>query len=689
MSWLVRSDTLRLPVGFDSLARLRFPLCVFFAYWAGAELAFFIGTLSDKVFAPFWPPNIVLLCALLYAPHRKWECLLAAFLAHALAEMGVGMPALQLVVAFATNWAFARLSAMTLEALSVKPPWFDSFRKAVIFVVFVGFLWPSFVAFGGAFVPILGGGSLDRYWDFWLQWCASNVLGSMTLGPIALILVSDGLKTFNTGNKLRQGEAVIVAVVLVGACEFSFQATSGFPKGGFLPSLLYAPIPLLAWSAARFGTKGASTAILFLAFFFIWRTLNGESIFLTDNREHNVLALQLFLVSLAVPALLLGASRDIGANSEQRLRDDEESMEFVAAAVDIGFWRYNLDTRSLWTTDHCRTMFAIDKLAVTPADFISKVHADDRRLVEEIMTSDTYNLDAPSSEFRVAASKDKIKWMLANSHARSRSNGDVPEISGFFRDITAFKNAEAERELQSNELAHLMRVSQVGELSGGLAHELTQPLTSILANAEAAREMLKSEKPDFAEIANALDDIVQEDNRAGDVISRLRALLKTGETSVALIDINELVKAALQLLRNELTSRHIKTEIALLNKAVIVSGDPVQLQQVVVNLVMNAIDAVSNVSRHRRHILVKTECLNDDMVDVTVRDNGTGLDIPAHRQVFEPFFTTKERGLGLGLYISSMIIKRYGGSMSLDGNSDGGATACFRLPIYRVKGRVS
>jgi C4-dicarboxylate-specific signal transduction histidine kinase len=305
------------------------------------------------------------------------------------------------------------------------------------------------------------------------------------------------------------------------------------------------------------------------------------------------------------------------------------------------------------------------------------------------MTSETSNRDTPSSKFRIAASNGKIKWMLANSRARCGSNGDVLEISGFFRDVTALRNADAEREQQAKELAHLMRVSQVGELSGGLAHELTQPLTSILANAEAAQTMLKSEKPDLAEIANALDDIVQEDNRAGDVIARLRALLRTGEASVELIDINELVRDALQLVRTELTSRHIKIEIVIPKEAVTVSADPIQLQQVVVNLVMNAIDAVSNVSRHRRHVLVKTEYLGDDMIEVTVRDNGTGLDISAHRQVFEPFFTTKERGLGLGLYISSMIIKRHGGSMSLDGNLDGGATACFRLPIHRVKGRVS
>ena len=333
-------------------------------------------------------------------------------------------------------------------------------------------------------------------------------------------------------------------------------------------------------------------------------------------------------------------------------------------------------------------MFGIENVEVTPDDFCARVHTDERQLVEMMMVSATSGLDANSAEFRISLPTGQSKWVLGKSHVRRRPDGAF-DINGFFRDITALKDSETERELHARELTHLVRVSQVGELSGGLAHELTQPLTAILSNAEAARAMLQAEKPDIAELTNTLDDIIREDTRAGEVIHRLRALLKNGEGHFELIDINELIAATLKLLRSELIARRIKTEIAILNEPTIVSGDPIQLQQVVVNLVMNAIDAVNEVSPYRRHILVKTERVSDTEAEVSVKDNGMGLNGCDQRQVFEPFVTTKDKGLGLGLYISSMIIKRHGGTLSLVSDPQGGATARFLLPVHSVKGHVS
>ena len=623
MNWLVSSAPGRSPFDIDGLGRLRFSLFVFVAYWAGAEIAFFIGTLSDKIFAPFWPPNIVLLAALLYAPQRRWQCILAALPAHILSEISVGMPLAQLVVAFVTNCTLAILSAETIKHVLGRPPWFDRFRNAILFVVLVGFLLPAVVALGGAFVPVLGGGSLDRYWEFWLQWCAANVVGSLTLGPIAMILVSDGPRTWPARDHFRQIEAIVLATAIVGTCEFAFHASANLSISGLFPILIYTPVPLLVWSAARFGIKGASFGILLVTTILIWRTLNGEGLFLGGSREHTVFALQLFVVSFAVPTLLLGALIDSGTKNEQKLRNDEDRMELVSAAVDIGFWQFNPNTKSLWASDYCRTMFGIENVEVTPDDFCARVHTDERQLVEMMMVSATSGLDANSAEFRISLPTGQSKWVLGKSHVRRRPDGAF-DINGFFRDITALKDSETERELHARELTHLVRVSQVGELSGGLAHELTQPLTAILSNAEAARAMLQAEKPDIAELTNTLDDIIREDTRAGEVIHRLRALLKNGEGHFELIDINELIAATLKLLRSELIARRIKTEIAILNEPTIVSGDPIQLQQVVVNLVMNAIDAVNEVSPYRRHILVKTERVSDTEAEVSVKDNGDG-----------------------------------------------------------------
>ena len=174
---------------------IRNSVIVAIAYYLGAELAFLIGTLSDRIFAPFWPPNVVLFCALLVTPLRRWWIfILAAFPAHIVAEARIGMPAGQLLVAFATNCSVAALNAFAVQRILIEPPWFGSIRKATAYVFITAFVSPALCSFGGAFVSTSGGGSIENYGLYWARWYASNALGSLTLGPIAMILL-EGVKT--------------------------------------------------------------------------------------------------------------------------------------------------------------------------------------------------------------------------------------------------------------------------------------------------------------------------------------------------------------------------------------------------------------------------------------------------------------------------------------------------------------
>src|SRR5262245_4166077 len=164
------------------------PLLVAIAYYLGAQAAFSIGTLSDRIFSPFWPPNIILFCTLLVVPTRQWWLYIAAtFPAHAIAEFGVGMPAAQSLVAFVTNCLLAILSAVGVRRFLKEPPWFGTLRNAAIYVVITACVSPAIVAFGGAFVQILGGGPITNYWTYWGNWAIANALGSVTLGPALLI----------------------------------------------------------------------------------------------------------------------------------------------------------------------------------------------------------------------------------------------------------------------------------------------------------------------------------------------------------------------------------------------------------------------------------------------------------------------------------------------------------------------
>jgi signal transduction histidine kinase len=243
------------------------------------------------------------------------------------------------------------------------------------------------------------------------------------------------------------------------------------------------------------------------------------------------------------------------------------------------------------------------------------------------------------------------------------------------------KAAEAEADLRRNELTHMMRVAALGELSGGIAHELSQPLAAILANAQAAQAMLAGNSHDKEEIAEILEEIVQEDNRAGKVIQGLRQLLRKGENRSALIRLNDLTNSTLGLLNYEIVTRKMKVETELKTDLPPIAGDSVQLQQVLLNLMMNAMEAMASTPASKRTINIATRTTEDGYVEVSIRDHGPGMSPDELNRLFEPFFTTKERGLGLGLSICATIVRSHRGRLNLSNARGGGVTAIVSMPL--------
>ena len=261
---------------------------------------------------------------------------------------------------------------------------------------------------------------------------------------------------------------------------------------------------------------------------------------------------------------------------------------------------------------------------------------------------------------------------------------DGNKVLTIVRDVTDRKQAEVEAAAQRLELAHLSRVALLGELTGALAHELSQPLTAILSNAQAATNILNREPVDVAELRGALNDVIDSDRRARDFIERLRAMLRKERIWHRAVDLNDVVREVVDLSRSECVSRRTTVATALSAEMPRVLGDRVQLQQVVLNLLLNACDAMRETPVLERCVAVATTT-RDGFVELTVSDRGTGIPMDQLDRVFEPFVTFRDDGLGLGLTISRSIVSTHGGSIEAENNAEGGATFRCLLPIAEAQ----
>ena len=261
----------------------------------------------------------------------------------------------------------------------------------------------------------------------------------------------------------------------------------------------------------------------------------------------------------------------------------------------------------------------------------------------------------------------------------------------FVLDLTERKRAEeALREEQErlrqleSDLAHMNRLSMMGELAASLAHEIKQPIAAARNNARAARNFLDKQPPDLGEVREALDCVVGDADRAGNIIGRVRDQVKKAPPREERFDLNEAIKEVIILARSAITKNAVSDQIRLTEDALFVEGDRVQLQQVLLNLILNAIEAMGSVQEGPRELSISTEQTDENSVLVAVRDAGPGIDTKHLERVFEAFYTTKSSGLGMGLPICRSIIDVHGGRLWAEANEPRGAVFQFTLPARKA-----
>jgi C4-dicarboxylate-specific signal transduction histidine kinase len=396
-------------------------------------------------------------------------------------------------------------------------------------------------------------------------------------------------------------------------------------------------------------------------------------------------------VALATILMPLAWVASIGLRRARRGRPAMDIEEFIPRAVlpeNVALWRWDARTQELLATEHFASI-----LGLTPATPLTierafeRVHPEDRPQFHRIF-GDAVPDDAPleihSWTIRVNSETSGLKWVESKTRITRNARGQVLSASGIVLDITDHKSSEDESERRQEQLFHLSRVAKLGQLSAALAHELNQPLASILSNAQAAQHYLSQEPVDLEEVRAIVDDIVSSDKRAGELIRRLREMVRRGETHAQTLDLKQIAREALELSATTLASASVEARVSIPSNLPAIRGDRVQLEQVFLNLLLNACEAMSEREMGERLIDI-TAATEGEMVHVRVTDRGVGIPERDLESVFDAFYTTKPTGLGLGLAISRSIISAHGGQLWATANECRGSCLHFTLPARATR----
>ena len=332
-----------------------------------------------------------------------------------------------------------------------------------------------------------------------------------------------------------------------------------------------------------------------------------------------------------------------------------------------------------------------DAYGTTVEELVGKTDADfnpNRAEVEHFHKLDLEVMDTRQERYiaeePITDARGNVRWLQTVKRPILDDDGRAVQVLGASTDITQRKAAEAEIQRNRAELAHVTRISTMGELAASLAHELNQPLTAILSNVHAAQRFMNLDPIDLAEVREILRDVAHEGTRASEIIRRMRALVKKGELEVAPVDPGSLIRDVAALVNNDAIMRGVRVALEIAPALPAVRGDRVQLQQVMLNLMLNAFDAMADRTRGERVVTVQAARDGAAGVRFAVRDRGTGLTSDKLDSIFKPFFTTKRNGLGLGLSISRSIIEAHGALLGVESSPGHGATFYFTLPVAEM-----
>src|SRR5256886_515437 len=778
-------------------------LWVFAGYYVGCKIGFAL-TFQPHPVSVLWPPNSVLVAALLLTPPRVWWfVLLAAFPAHLAAQFQSHVPPLMILCWFVSNSCEALIGAGLTRYLAGGPIHFRSLRNVGIFCLCVVFVGPLLSSFLDAAFVVWNHWGHDSYGQLIRIRLFSNALAALIVVPLVVTWATIGISGLRTARLSRYLEACALFVgLLLVSYAVLYKVGSGADS-----ALLFLPLPFLLWAAVRFGAVGASTAISIVGFLAIWSAAHGHGPFSGGTAEQNALSIQIFLIVLSIPLLFLATvieervtgetelresesrfrivadaapvliwmagvdqlctffnkpwleftgrsmEQELGngwaegvhsddlqncldvyteafdarqpfvmqyrlrrndgtfrwvsdrgvprydaqgrfagyigscfdvtelVNKDAALRESEERMRMTAEAVNLGIWEWDLSKDEIWATNARRALLGWPASGkITLEHFISRLHPDDRDRIRQAIDDAIHKGQDFDSEYRLVLPDGIVRWMATRGSVRLYAHGQPAQLLGISIDITARKQAELEARQRRDELSHLSRVALIGEMSASIAHELNQPLAGIVSNAGAGQRFIDRGNVDLQEMRELLSDIGADARRASDVVRGIRGMIKKEQMGRQRINLNDIVTNVVHILSSDALLHWCELKTSLDTNLPMVEADPIQIQQVLINLVVNAFEAMPETPVSTREVEINTQQNADGAVRVSVRDYGVGISPETRSRLFEQFFTTKAEGLGMGLAIARSIVEAHAGTIDAESAEDGGARFHFTLP---------
>ncbi|APV51259.1 hypothetical protein BWI17_17165 [Betaproteobacteria bacterium GR16-43] len=650
-------------------------LAVFAAYLFGAKLGLALTFLPNPV-SVLWPPNAILFAALLLLPARRWWLVVAgAFPAHLLAELNDGFPATLVLCWFVSNMTEALIGASCVRFFGGTRRPFDKPLHVIGFVLaaLCAALLSSFL--DSAFVKLNGWGEAD-YWDLWAARSLSNVTTSVVLVPLIVTFASGGPQALRRANRAHMVEAFLLLIGLFVVATLVFNSELA---ASALPAEIYIPLPFLLWAAYRFGTPGASFTIALIAGMAIVGSSQGVGALGSQLPIENARAVQLFLLFIAPTLLCFASAMEERRRAEALLRQSDKRFHVMLEATRDAVYERDLVTGAMWWSRSALAQFGHSRSTVGHdiRDWCELIHPDDR----EAALQQQYRALADGgrhweAEFRLRRADGTHALVGEQGFVVRDAEGKAVQIIGRLTDITDRRDADD----LDQKLAHASRLTLMGELAASIAHEINQPMSAILSNVDSAEMLLAQKDYPVEELRQILEDIRGDDLRASEVIRHIRGLAGKRGPDFEIFDPKEVVGAVMRVVSPIARRRAVSVTVALGNVPR-VWGDRIHVQQVLLNLIFNGMDAMDDVPNGQRELFVAAARGSDGMVEISVRDRGHGVEPGKLDRIFDSFFTTKAEGMGLGLSIARSLLQSHGGRIWVENNPDGGATFRFTLRV--------